>query len=165
MSDPRVEQITKALLCNRSGGGLDDIRVYMGPSRQFGQGFGNFIRNALRTAAPVIMRVAKTLFKSSSESLTDGNSIGDSFKSALKPTLRTALKHGGKALGKVIQEQDKSDAAPPLEPPPLNQDERNAGTVTSLKSQAGAGKYKASRKRKVRNRLFGIQKPNVHYNF
>lgn len=165
MSDPRVEQITKALLSNQSGGGLDDIRVYMGPSRQFGQGFGDFIRNALRTAVPVIMRVAKTLFKSSSESLKDGNSIGDSFKSALKPTLRTALKHGGKALGKVIQEQDKPTAAPPLEPPPLNQDERDAGTVTSLKSQTGAGRYKASRKRKVSNRFIGIKRPNVHYNF
>ena len=105
MSDPRVEQIRKALLNNQSGSGLDGISVYMGPSRQFGQGFGDFICNALRTAAPVIMLVAKTLFKSSFESLQDGNSIGDSFKLALKPTLRTALKHGGKALGKVIHEQ------------------------------------------------------------
>ena len=105
MSDPRVEQITQALFSNQSGGGLDDICLYMGPSRQFGQGVGYFIRNALRTDEPVIMRVATTLVKSSSESLKDGNSIGDSFKSALKPTLRTALKHGGKALGKVILEQ------------------------------------------------------------
>ena len=120
MSDPRVEQITNALLSSQSGGGLNDICVYMGPSRQFGQGFGDFVRNALCTAAPIIMRVANTLFKSSSELLNDGNSIGDSFKSALNPTLRTALTHGGKALGKVIQEQDKPTAAPPLEPPPLN---------------------------------------------
>ena len=63
MSDPRVEHITQALLSNQSGGGLDDICVYIGPSRQFGQGFGDFIRNALRTAVPVIMRVAKTLLK------------------------------------------------------------------------------------------------------
>ena len=61
MSDSRVEQITKALLSNQSGGGLDDIPVYMGPSCQFGQRFCGFIRNALRTAAPLIMRVAKTL--------------------------------------------------------------------------------------------------------
>ena len=87
------------------------------------------------------------------------------FKSALRPTLRTALKHGGKALGKVIQEQDKSGAARPLEPLPLTQDERDAGTVTSLKSQAGAGRYIASRKRKVSNRFIGIKRPNAHYNF
>ena len=80
MSYPRVEQITHAHFSNQSRGGLFDIRVYMGPSRQLGQGFGDFICNALRTAAPVIMRVAKTLFKSSSESLKGGNSIGDSFK-------------------------------------------------------------------------------------
>ena len=108
------------------------------------------------------MRVAKTLFKSSSESLKDGNSIGDSFKSALKPTLLMALKHGDKALGKVIQEQDKPAAAAPLEPPLLNQDKRDAETVTSIKSQAGAGRYKTSRKRKVSNRFIGIKRPNVH---
>ena len=125
MFDPRVEQITQALFSNQSGGGLDDIRVYMGSSRQVGQGFGDFIRNALRTA----------------------------------------LKHGGKALSKVIQKQEKPTAAPPLEPPPLNHNERDAGTVTSLKSQTGAGRYKASRKRKVSNRLIGIKRPNVHYNF
>ena len=77
------------------------------------------------------MPVAKIFFKSSSESLKDGNSIGDSFKSALKPTHRTALKHGGKALGKVIQEQKKHTAISPLTQPPLNQDERDAGTITS----------------------------------
>ena len=154
MSDFRVEQITQALLSNQSEGGLDDIRVYMGPSRQFGQGFGDFICNALRTAACVIMRVAQTLFKSSSESLKDGNSIGYSLKSALKPTLCTALKHSGKPLGKVIQGQEKPTAALQIEPPPLNQNERDAGTVTYLKSQTGAHRYKASRKRKVRNRFF-----------
>ena len=31
MSDLRVKQITQALLSNQSGGGLDDIRVYIGP--------------------------------------------------------------------------------------------------------------------------------------
>ena len=165
MSDPRVSQITHILLSNQSGNGFDDIRVYMGPSRQFGQKFGDFIRNALCTAAPVILRVAKTLFKSSSESIKDGNSIGDSFKSALKPILRTSLNHGGKALGKVIQEQNKFTAAPPLEQPPLNQNERDAGTVTSLKSQTGSGRYKASRKQKVSNRFIRIKRPNVHYNF
>ena len=44
MSDPRVEQITQAFLSNQSRGGLDDICVYMAPSGQFGQGFGDFIR-------------------------------------------------------------------------------------------------------------------------
>ena len=87
------------------------------------------------------------------------------FTSALKPTLRTALKHGCKALGKVIQEHVKSAAAPPLEPLPINQDERDAEKVTSLKSQAGASRYKASRKRKVSNRFIGIKRFNVHYNF
>ena len=164
MSYHRVEQITRALLSNQSGGGLYDIRVYMGPSRQFAQGFGDFIRNAFFTAARVILRFAKTLFKSSSESLKDGNSIGDSFKSALMPTRRTAFKHGGKALGKVTQEQEQFAAAPPLELPPLNQDERDAGTVISVKSQTGAGRYKAARKRKVSNRFLGIKTPNVHYN-
>ena len=137
----------------------------MGPSRQFGQGFGDFIRNALRTVVHVIMRVAMTLFKSSIESLKDGTLIGDSFKSALQPTLCTAFKNGGKALGKVIQEQEKHTAAQPLEPPPLNQDEREAGMVTSLKSQTCAGRYKALRKRNVRNRFIGIKWFNVHYNF
>ena len=32
MSDPRVKQITQALPSNQSGGRLDDICVYMGPS-------------------------------------------------------------------------------------------------------------------------------------
>ena len=137
----------------------------MRSSRQFGHGFGDFIRNALRTAAPVIMRVAKTLFMSSFESLNNGNSISDSFKSALKPTLRTAFKHGGKALGKVIQEADKPTAAPTLEPPPLNHDERDAGMVRSLKSQTGAGRYKALRKRKRSNQFIGIKSPNVNSNF
>ena len=80
MSDPRVEQITQALLSNQSGGRLDEIRVYIGPSRQFGQGFGDFIRNALRTAAPVIMRVAKTFlslapshYKTGTQSVTHLN--------------------------------------------------------------------------------------------
>ena len=77
MSDPRVEQITQAILSNQSEGGLDDISVYMKPSWKFAQGFADLIRNALRTAAPVIMRVAKTLLKYNSESLKDGNSIDD----------------------------------------------------------------------------------------
>ena len=37
MYDFCVEQITQAFLSNQSGDGLDDIRVYIGPSRQFGQ--------------------------------------------------------------------------------------------------------------------------------
>ena len=100
MSDLRVEEIKQALIVNQSGTGLDDIRVYMRPSRQYCQGFGDFIGNVIHTAAPVVMRIAKTLFKTSSDSLKKGSSIGDSFKAAIKPTLRTALKHGGRALGK-----------------------------------------------------------------
>ena len=76
MSDPRVEEIKQALIANQSARGLDDICVYMGPSRQYGQGFGDFIRNVIHTAAPVVMRIAKTLFKTSSDSLKEGSSIG-----------------------------------------------------------------------------------------
>ena len=141
MSDLRVRQITQARFSNQSGDRLDDICVYMGPIRQFSQGFSDFIRNAFRSAAPVIMSVAKTLFKSSSESLKDGNSIRDLFKSELMPTLRTARKHCNKALGNIIQEQETPAAAPPLESPPLNQDERDAGTVTSWKSETGTKRY------------------------
>ena len=123
MSDPCVEQIKQALLSGQSGSGLDEIRVYMGPRRQYGEGFGDICM-----VMPVIMRVAKTLFKTSSESLNNGSSIGYSFKSALKPTLSTALKHGGKTLRKVIQEQDKPTAEPPVGRPLLHQDERDANT-------------------------------------
>ena len=137
----------------------------MGPSRQFVQGFGDFICYTFRTAAPIIIRVAKTLFKSSLESLNDVISIGDFFKSALEPTLRTALKHGGKALGKVIYEQEQPTAAPPLEPLLLIHDELDAQMVKYLKSQTGVGRYKASRQRKVSNRFIGINRSNVHYNF
>jgi len=38
MSDPRVEQMKLAMSGEQSGGGLDDIRVYMGFSKQAGQG-------------------------------------------------------------------------------------------------------------------------------
>ena len=165
MSDPRVEQIKQALIGGQSGSGLDDIRVYMGPSRQYGQGFGDFIRNIFRTVTPVIMRVGKTLFKTSAESLKEGSSIGDSFKSALKPTIRTALKHGGKALGKLIQEQEAPAAAPPVEPPLLHQDERDVGTEMPPKPQTGSGRYKAYQKHKLNNRFVAITRPNVHYNF
>ena len=69
MSDPRVKQIKQALIGGQSRGGLDDIRVYMGPSRQYGQGFVDIICNIFRTVTPVIMRVGKTLFKISAKSL------------------------------------------------------------------------------------------------
>ena len=94
MSDLCVEQIKETLIVSQSGSRIDDIRV-MGSSRQFNQGFGDFICNICFTVTPVIMRVGKTLFKTSAESIKEGSSIGDSFKSALKHTLRTALKHDG----------------------------------------------------------------------
>jgi hypothetical protein len=118
----------------------------------------------VRWIAPTALRAGKTLFKSSSEALKDGGSIGDSFKSAIKPTLRTALKHGGRAIGKIIQEQDGPSAAPPLEPPLLNQDERDVGTEKP-KPQLGAGRYKASHKRKTQARIKNSKRPNTHYNF
>ena len=121
----------------------------MGSSRQYGQGFGDFIRNVIHTAAPKVIKIAKTLFKTSSDSLKEGSSIGDSFKAAIKPTLRTALKHGGRALGKIIHDQDGPAAAPPLEPPLLHHDERDVGTEKPQNLQTGAGRYKASRKRKL----------------
>ena len=86
----------------------------MGPTRQYGKGFGDFICNIFRTVTPVIMHVGKTLLKTSAESLKEGSSIGDSFKSALKPTIRTDLKHGGNALGKLIQKQEAPTAAQPV---------------------------------------------------
>lgn len=165
MSDPRVEQIKLALKGQQSGGGLDDIRVYMGPSRQVGRGFGDFVKNIGMKIIPVIVRTAKKLFTSSSEALKDGSSIGDSFKAAIKPTLRTALKHGGKALGKIIQEQAAPAAAPPVEPPLLHQDERDVGTVTPVEPQAGGGRYKAPKKRKSQRLVYASKRPNIHYNF
>ena len=166
MSDPRVEEIKQALISGQqSGGGLDDIRVYMGPSRQVGRGIGDVIRNIGMRIAPVILRTAKKLFTSSSDALKDGGSIGDSFKSALKPTLRKALKHGGKAIGKIIQEQEGPTAAPPLEPPLLHQDERDVGTEKPPKPQAGGGRYKASKKRKAQRFHLTGKRPTIHYNF
>ena len=104
MSDPRVEEINHALISGQQfGGGLDDIRVYVGFSSQVGRGIGDVIRNISMWIAPVILLTVKKLFTSSSDALKDGGSIEDSFKSELKPTLRMALKHGGKALGKIIQ--------------------------------------------------------------
>ena len=141
MSEPLVEQIKQALLSGESGSGLNDIRVYIRPSRQYGQGFGDIICRLM----PDIMRVAMTLITTYSESLNNGSSIGDSFKWALKQTFRTALKHNGKALGKVNKEQEKPTAVPPVGPPLLHQDERDAGTVSPPQSQTGAGKYKAAR--------------------
>ena len=164
MSDPRVEQMKLALSGEQSGAGLDDIRVYMGPSKQGGGGLGDLIGRFVRWIAPTALRAGKTLLKSSSESLKDGGSIGDSFKSALKPTLRTALKHGGRAIGKIIQEHDGPSAAPPLEPPLLNQDERDVGTEKP-KPQLGAGRYKASHKRKTQARIKNSKRPNTYYNF
>ena len=77
MSDPRVELIKQALSGEQTGGGLDDIRVFMGLSKQIGRGFGEVIRNIGLNIAPILFRAAKTLFKTSSESLKDGGSIGD----------------------------------------------------------------------------------------
>ena len=165
MSDPRVEQIKQALIGGQSGGGLHDIRVYMGPCRQYGQGFGDFIRNIFRAVTPVIMRVGKTLFRTSTESVKEGSLIGDLFKSALKPKICTAFKHGGKSLGKLIQEQEAPAAAPPVEPPLLHQDERDVDTEIPPKPQTGSGRYKASRKHKLKNRCVEIKRFNVHYNF
>ena len=100
MSDYRVEQITQAILSNQSKGGLYDIRVYMGPSRQFGQEFGDYIRNAFRKAAPVIMRVATTLFKSSSKSLKTGTQSVTHLNRPLRPhsvrLLNTVARHSAK---------------------------------------------------------------------
>ena len=83
MTDPRIEEIKQALIANQSGSGLDDIRVYMGHSRQYGQGFGDYLRNVIHTAVPVVMRIAKTLFKTSSDSLKEGSSIGDFIKAPI----------------------------------------------------------------------------------
>ena len=141
MSYPRVEEIKLALIANKSGSRLDDIRVYLGPIRQYGQGFGDFIRNVIPTAALVVMRIVTTLFKTSSDSLKESSSIGDSFKAAIQPTLHTALKHGGRALGKIIQDQAGPAAAPPVEPPLLRQDERDVGTEKPQNLQTGAGRY------------------------
>ena len=163
MSDPRVEQMKLALSGEQSGAGLD-IRVYMGPSKQGVGGLGDLIGRFVQWIAPTALRAGKTLLKSSSESLKDGGSIGDSFKSALKPTLRTSLKHGGRAIGKIIQEQDGPSAAAPLEPPLLNQDERDVGTEKP-KPQVGAGRYKTSQKRKAHGRIKNSNRPNTHYNF
>ena len=161
MSDPRVEQLKLALSGEQSGGGLDDIRVYMGSPKQVGNGLGDLLGRFGRWAAPIVMRVGKTLFKSSSSALKEGSSIGDSFKSALKPTLRTALKHGGRALGKIIEQQEAPSAAPPIEPPLLHQDDRDVGTEKP-KPQVGSGRYKANRKRKAPGTN---RKQNTHYNF
>ena len=121
MSDPQVKQNKQAVIGQQSGGGLNDIRVYMGPSKQIGRGFGNVFKNIGMKIIPVVISTAKKWFTSSSEAFKYGASIGDSFKAAPKPTLRTALKHGGKALGKIIQEQEMPTAAPPVEPPLLHQ--------------------------------------------
>lgn len=167
MSDPRVEQMKLALSGEQSGGGLDDIRVYTGPTKQIGQGLGDLLGHFGRFArwvAPIAMRIGKTLFKSSSAALKDGGSIGDSFKSALKPTLRTALKHGGRALGKIIEKQEGPSAAPPVEPPLLHQDDRDVGTEKP-QPQVGSGRYKASRKRKTRGSSKHSKRSNIHYNF
>ena len=163
MSDPRVEQMKLALSGEQSGGGLDDIRVYTGP-KQNGGGVGDLLGRFVRWIAPAALKVGKTLFKSSSAALKDGASIGDSFKSALKPTLRTALKHGGKALGKIIEQQEAPSAAPPIEPPLLHQDERDVGTEKP-QPQVGSGRYKAYRKRKPHRSITNNKRPNIHYNF
>ena len=164
MSDPRVEQMKLALSGEQSGAGLEDIRVYMGSPKQYGQGIGDLLGRFGRWFAPLALKVGKTLFKSSSDALKDGSSIGDSFKSALKPTLRSALKHGGRALGKIIEEQETPKAAPPLEPPLLHQDERDVGT-DKPPPQVGSGRYKASHKRKTHVPISKAKRSNIHYNF
>ena len=130
----------------------------MGRSCQYGQDFGDFIRNIFCTVTPVITRVGKTLLKTSAESLKEGSSIGYSFKSALKPTIRTALKHGGKALDKLIQEQEAPAAAPAVEPPLLHQNKRNVGTEMPPKPQTGFGRYKAYWKHKLNNQFVAIKR-------
>ena len=138
MGEVSVEDL-KAVLRGQSGGGLDDIRVYMGaPRYQYGQGFGDVVRGIFRSVFPVLVRAGKTLFKSSADALKEGGDVGSSFKSALKPTLRTVLKHGGKALEKVIQEQEAPPPAPPSEVPFTPEDGRNAGAVLPSKPSHGA---------------------------
>lgn len=152
MDEVSVEDL-KATIKGQTGGGLEDIRVYMGaPRYQYGQGFGNVIRGIFRSVFPVLIRAGKTLFRSSADALKDGGDIGSSFKSALKPTLRTVLKHGGKALEKVIQEQEAPPPAPPSEVPFTPEDGRNAGTAlppkpSTVTVQGGSGRYKGKRKR------------------
>jgi hypothetical protein len=166
MSDPRVEQMKLAMSGEQSGGGLDDIRVYMGPSKQAGQGLSGILGSLGRLGrwiTPIALKIGKRLIKSSSEALKDGNSMGDSFKAALKPALRTALKHGGKALGKIIEQQETTSAAPPIEPPLLHQDDRDVGTEKP-QPQVGSGRYKTTRKRKTHGSITN-SKRNIHYNF
>jgi hypothetical protein len=166
MSDPRVEQLKLAMSGEQSGGGLDDIRVYMGSPKQSGQGLGGLLGPLARFGrfiAPIALKIGKKIFKSSSDALKDGNSLGDSFKSALKPALCTALKHGGKAHGKIIEQQEAPSAAPPIEPPLLHQDDRDVGTEKPP-PQVGSGRYKATRKRKTHGPIKN-SKRNIHYNF
>ena len=75
MFNPRVEQIKQAQIGGKPGSGLDDIRVYMRPSRQYNQGVGDFIRNIFRTVRPVIMHVNNTWVKTSAESLKKAASL------------------------------------------------------------------------------------------
>lgn len=162
MTDPRVDLFKHAML-GQSGGGLDDIRIFTGaPRYQYGQGFGDVLRGIWRTIVPVAMRVGKTFFKQGAASLKEGESFQDSIKSAIKPTLRTALKHGGKALGKILEEQDAPIAAPSTEPLLAHQDERDVGTTAAPK-QVGSGIYK--RKRKQSKNLSSSKGKRIHYNF
>ena len=58
----RLEQIKQVLIVGQSSSKLDDMFVYMGQSRLYGHGFGDFICNIFRTVTPVIMRVGKALY-------------------------------------------------------------------------------------------------------
>lgn len=152
--DPRID-IYKAALQN--GGGFD-VPVFRGIHRyQYGQGIGSFLRRAFRTIFPVVMRGAKSFFKAGSDSLKSGNDISDSLKAGLKPALTTVVKHSGKALGKLIADQEAPAAAPPPEPPLLIPDNRDSGTIAAPVRQSGKGykkKKRASKKKNVKRKRY-----------
>ena len=165
MSDLRLEQIKQTLINGQYGSWHDDIRLYIVPSRQYIQSFNYFIRNNFRTMTPVIMPVGKKLIKTSAQSLKVNSLISDSFKSALKLTIRTACQHGGKAFGKLIQEQETPAAAWPVEPRRLHHNELDVGTEMPPKPQLCFGRYKASQKHKLNNRFIAIKRSNVYYHY
>lgn len=147
--DPRIEIYKTAL---QSGGGFD-VPVFRGLHRyQYGQGIGSFLRSAFRTFFPVVMRGAKSFFKAGSDSLKSGSDISESLKAGIKPALTTVVKHSGKALGKIIAEQEPPAAAPPPEPPLLIPDNRDSGTLAApVVPQSGKGYKKKKRTSKKKN--------------